>query len=117
MASTPKSISLQDLSGAVHKAVSAANLKLPPAAGPFVYINPPIICGIIYFESIEQIKGAQELAANIAKQASVHLGTTVAPIIQQGAAQNAKEGGKADALLPNHVIMGYKPEPEFNVRF
>jgi hypothetical protein len=113
---SPKSLSMQDLSGAVHKAVSAANLKLPPAAGPYVYIHPPIICGIIYFESIEQ-KGAHELAATIAKQASEHLGTTVAPIVQHGAAQGAKEGGGAAALPPNHVILGYRPGPEFNVRF
>ncbi|HEY6414492.1 MAG TPA: hypothetical protein VIX42_12450 [Edaphobacter sp.] len=111
-----KSLSIHDLAGAVHKAVSAANLKVPPAAGPYAYIHPPIICGIIYFESIEQ-KGAQEVAATIAKHASEQLGATVAPVVQQGAAQGAKEGGGAAALLPNHVILGYKPGPEFNVRF
>jgi hypothetical protein len=44
----PKSISVQQLSGAVHKAV--ANVKVPAGtAGPYTYINPGVICGLIYY--------------------------------------------------------------------
>ena len=111
MASTPKSISIHDLSGAVHKAVSG--VKLPPAAGPYLYVNPGLICGLIYLENLAQITGAQQIASNIAKQVSEHIGVTVAPVVQEGAAG----GQAAPALIPHHVILGYKAGPEVNVRF
>ena len=111
MATTPKSISIQDLSGAVHKAVSG--VKLPPPAGPYVYINPGLICGFIYLESLAKITGAQQIASNVAKQVSEHLGVTVAPVVQESAA-GAQAAG---AALPPHVILGYKAGPEFNVHF
>lgn len=116
MASTPKSLSIQDLSGAVHKAVTAAKLKLPPPAGPFAYINPGLICGLIYFESLAQVTGAQQIAASIAKQVSDHTGVTVPPVVQEGSA-GAQAAAAAPALPPHHVILGYKADPNVNVHF
>ena len=117
MASTPKSISIQDLSGAVHKAVAAAKLKLPPTAGPFVSINPGLICGLIYFESLAQVTGAQQIASSIAKQVSEHSGVHVAPVVQEAGGGAQASGAAAPALIPHHVILGYKPDPNFNVHF
>jgi hypothetical protein len=110
----PKSLSIQDLSGAVNKAVTAAKLKVPPASGPFAYINPPIICGIIWFERVPE---AQQIATSIAKQVSEHVGVTMPPLVQEGAAGAQAAGGASTLLPPNHIICGFKPEPQFGVRF
>jgi hypothetical protein len=116
MATAPKSLSIQDLSGAVSKAVSAANLKIPPTSGPFAYINPAIICGFILYERLIQAGEAQQLAASIAKQASELAGVTMPPVVQEGAA-GAQASGAATLLPPNHIICGFKPEPTFGIRF
>ncbi|MGD0445292.1 MAG: hypothetical protein ABSA39_15255 [Edaphobacter sp.] len=116
MATAPKSLSIQDLSGAVHQAIAAAKLKIPPPAGPFVWINPAIICGFILYEKLLQAGEAQELAASIAKQASGLAGVTMAPVVQEGAA-GAQASGATPHLAPNHIICGFKPGPDFAVRF
>jgi hypothetical protein len=113
---TPKSLSIQDLSGAVGKAVSTAKLKLPPVSGPFAYINPGIICGLIIFEELEKIGGAQQIAASIAKQASDHAGVSMPPVVQEGAIGAPSVAGTPN-LLPRHVILGFKAGPDFNVHF
>jgi hypothetical protein len=117
MATTPKSLSIHDLAGAVHKAVGEAKLKLPPQAGPFCYINPGIIIGLIYLEQLSAVPGAQQLAASIAKQVSDHTGVHVAPVVQEGTAGAQAAGGAATTLPPRHVILGYKAGPEVNVNF
>jgi len=117
MASTPKSISIQDLSGAVHKAVSVAKLKLPPTAGPYVCVNPGFIIGLIYFESLAQVPGAQQIASSIAKLVSEHTGVTVAPVVQEGSVAGGQVAAAASPALPQHVILGYKHVPTFNVHF
>ena len=111
MSTAPKSLSIQDLSGAVNKAVTAAKLKIPAASGPFAYINPGIICGIILYERLAE---AQQLAASIAKQASELAGVTMAPVVQEGAVGEQAAGIK---LPPNHIICGFKPELTFGIRF
>jgi hypothetical protein len=115
MATAPKSLSIQDLAGAVNKAVSA--VKIPPASGPFAYINPGIICGIILYERLAQAAEAQQLAAAIAKQASAIAGVTMAPVVQEGAAGAQASGAAPSLLPPNHIICGFKPEPTFGIRF
>jgi len=117
MASTPKSLSIQDLSGAVNKAVSAAKLKLPPASGPYAYINPGVICGVIIYEPVAQVPGAQQIAASIAKQMSELTGVTAAPVVQEGGAGAQAAAGSPKALPPHHVIMGFQAGPPFNVNF
>jgi hypothetical protein len=117
MATAPKSLSIQDLTGAVNKAVAASKLKVPPAAGPFAYIHPPIICGFILFEELAQAGEAQQLAATIAKQASELAGVTMPPVVQQGAAGAQASGTTPIPLPPNHIICGFKPEPTFGIRF
>jgi hypothetical protein len=117
MATAPKSLSIQDLSGAVNKAVAAAKLKIPPASGPFAYINPGIICGIILYERLAQAGEAQQLAAAIAKQASELAGVTMAPVVQEGVAGAQASGTTPIPLPPNHIICGFKPEPTFGIRF
>jgi hypothetical protein len=114
---TPKSISIQDLSGAVHKAITDAKLKLPPPAGPFVSINPGFICGFILFENLPQITGAQQIASSIAKHVSEHSGVTVAPVVQEAGGGAQATGAASPALIPRHVILGYKADPTFNVHF
>jgi hypothetical protein len=116
MPSTPKSLSIQELSGAVGKAVTAAKLKVPPVSGPFAYINPGIICGLIIFEKLAQVGGAQQIAASIAKQASELAGVTMPPVVQDGAI-GTQAAGTPNLLPPNHVICVFKPEPQFGIRF
>jgi hypothetical protein len=111
-----KTLSLQDLSGAVNKAVSAAKLKVPPVSGPYVYINPGIICGIIIFEKLAQLGEAQTIAASIAKQASELAGVNMPPVVQEGAAGAQATGGPI-GFPPNHIICGFKPEPQASLRF
>jgi hypothetical protein len=112
---TPKSLSIQDLSGAVGKAVTAAKLKVPPASGPFAYINPGIICGLIIFEKLAQVGEAQQIAASIAKQASELTGVTMPPVVQEGAAGAQAVAGAV--FPPNHIICGFRPDPQFGIRF
>ncbi len=113
---TPKSLSIQELSGAVGKAVSAARLKLPPLAGPYAYINPGIICGLVIFEELAKINEAQQIATSIAKQASDHAGVNMPPVVQEGAA-GGPAGAAAPNALPRHVILGFKADPQFGIRF
>jgi hypothetical protein len=113
---TPKSLSIQELSGAVGKAVSAAKLKLPPVTGPFAYINPGIICGLVIFEELAKINGAQQMAASIAKQASEHAGVNMPPVVQEGAV-GGPAGAAAPNVLPRHIILGFIPDPQFGIRF
>jgi hypothetical protein len=113
MATAPKSLSIQDLAGAVNKAVAA--VKIPPASGPFAYINPGIICGIWLREALAKAGEAQQLAATIAREASALAGVTMAPVVQEGAA-GAQASGTIP-LPPNHIICGFKPEPTFGIRF
>jgi hypothetical protein len=114
MAPTPKSISVKDLSGAVHTAVAGLKMKPPPEAGPFVYINPGIICGLIYIGPLAEFTGAQQIAASIAGHVSKETGVPVAPIVQEGVPGTP---GAQKAFPLRHIIMGYKPDPNFNVRF
>jgi hypothetical protein len=111
MSTTPKSLSLQDLTSAVHSAVSKLKTKPPATAGPYLYINPGIICGIIYVGRLDGIPEAQQIASTIAKQVSAHTGVTVAPIVEEAAARAATDH-PSKLLPPGHVILGYKPSPE-----
>ena len=118
MASTPKSIAIKDLSGAVHNAVSALKLKPPPEAGPFVYINPGLICGLIYIGPLVEFTGAQQIAASVAQHVSNETGLKVDPVVQEaGPGASAAAGAPPSAFPVRHVIMGYKPVPETTVRF
>jgi hypothetical protein len=114
---SPKTLSLQDLSGAVNKAVSAAKLKVPPVSGPYVYINPGIICGFIIFETLAQVGEAKQIAASIAKQASELTGVSMPPIVQEGVAGAQAVAGAPIGFPPNHIICGFKPEPQSSLRF
>jgi hypothetical protein len=104
--SAAKSISIQQLSGAVHKAVS--NVKVPAtakAAGPLAYINPGLICGLIYYGPIAEFPEAKTIAASIATEISTHAGQTLAPVVQESAV-----GAQAAATphLPPHIILGFQ---------
>jgi len=112
-----KTLSLQDLSGAVNKAVSAAKLKVPPVSGPYVYINPGIICGFIIFETLAQVGEAKQIAASIAKQASELTGVNMPPVVQEGVAGAQAVAGASAVFPPNHIICGFKPEPQSSLRF
>ncbi len=116
MATAPKSLSIQELAGAVNKAVSAAKVKIPPASGPFAYINPGIICGLIIYERVALPIEAQQIAASIAKQASEIAGVTMPPIVQEGAGTQAAAGTNIP-LPPHHIICGFKPDPQLGIRF
>ena len=109
---TPKSISAQQLSGAVHKAV--ANVKVPAGtSGPYAYINPGVICGLIYYGPGVEFDGASALANAIAASASEHLGQ-VAGIVQTSAATGAAAGAN---LAPKYIICGFKPGPDAHVHY
>jgi hypothetical protein len=114
MPTAPKSLSIQDLSGAVNKAVSALKVKIPPASGPFAYINPGIICGLIVYEKLAE---AQQIAASIAKEASALAGVTMPPVVQGGAVGAPDTVTKPIPLPPGHIICGFIPEPQFGIRF
>ena len=102
--SPAKSISIQQLSGAVHKAI--ANVKVPPKTeGPWAYINPGVICGIIYYGPATEFAEAKTVAASIATAVSAHAGQTLTPVVQ-GTAAGAQ--ATASPHLPPHVILGFK---------
>lgn len=103
MATRPKSISIQELSGAVTGSLARLKVQPSPENGPWFFINPGIICGLIFNgPSVE----AQNLAASIAKELSPLAGGPLAPVVQQAAT-----GEAASALIPpNHVICGFKHE-------
>ena len=110
--SHPKSISVQQLSGAVHKAVT--NVKVPAGTtGPYAYINPGIICGIIYYGPGIELPAAHTLANTIAAASSEHIGQTLAGDVQSSAA------GANIAGLPHlkYIICGFKLPPEAHVLF
>lgn len=111
----PKSISVHQLSGAVQKAV--ANVK-PPAGtqGPFAYINPGIICGIIWYGPGVEFDGAATAAKTIAATASEHLGQTVAGAVQTSAALGT-QAAAVGHLPPKYIICGFKLPPETHVLF
>jgi hypothetical protein len=39
------------------------------------------------------------------------------PVVQEGAAGAPAVAGAPSVLLPNHIICGFKPEPQFGIRF
>jgi hypothetical protein len=105
---TPKSISVQQLSGAVQKAV--ASVKVPAGtSGPYPYINPGIICGLIYYGPGVEFDGASTLANAIAASASEHVGK-VAGTVQTSAAAGAN-------VAPKYIICGFKLPPDTHVLF
>jgi hypothetical protein len=109
----PKSISVSQLSGAVHKAV--ANVKVPAGTqGPYAYINPGIICGIIYYGPGVEFEGAAAAAKTIATAASEHIGH-VAGTVQTSAAIGAEAA--AGHLAPKYIICGFKLPPEAHVHY
>ncbi|MEO6803230.1 MAG: hypothetical protein ABI197_08310 [Granulicella sp.] len=114
MATTPKPLSIQDLSGAVRSAVS--KIKLPPNTHPYVIINPGILCGFILALEREQLGQAQEIAASVAKQVSAHIGATVAPVVQ-GEGVGASTEHVVKGLKPGHITMGYAPRPQDFITF
>jgi hypothetical protein len=109
----PKSISVSDLAGAVHKAV--ANVK-PPAGtnGPYAYINPGLICGIIYYGPGVEFEGASTIANAIAASASEHLGQ-VTGIVQTSAALGAQAA--TAHIAPKYLLCGFKTGPDAHVRY
>ena len=108
MATSPKSISIHELSGAVHKALANAKVKIPPEDGPWLYIKPGVICGLVYVGPIVE---ANAIASSIAKELSASVGTTLSPVVQEGGAGELATA----ALRPGHIIMGYRPDVQ--VRF
>jgi hypothetical protein len=101
MATRPKSISIKEFSGAVGGAVARLKIQPSPENGPWFYINPGIICGLIFNGPVVE---AQNLAATIAKDLSPMAGGTLAPIVEQVGA-----GAAAATLIPpGHVICGFK---------
>lgn len=103
MATRPKSISIKEFSGAVGGAVARLKIQPSPENGPWFYINPGIVCGLIFNGPIVE---AQNLAATIAKDLSPLAGGTLAPIVEQAGAP-----GAASSLIPSgHVICGFKHE-------
>jgi hypothetical protein len=110
----PKSISVHQLSGAVQKA--AASVEVPAGThGPYAYINPGIICGIIYYGPGVEFDGATNVANTIATAASGHLGQTVTGTVQTSAAVGAQAA--AGHLAPKYIICGFKLPPEAHVLF
>jgi hypothetical protein len=103
MPTRPQSISIKDLSGAVNGALAKLKAKPTPEDGPWFYINPGIICGLIFVGPAVE---AQNLAASIAKDLSPLAGVSLAPVVQQAGAGAAAPG----ALPPGHVICGFKHE-------
>jgi hypothetical protein len=108
-----KSISIQQLSGAVHKAV--ASVKVPAGThGPYAYINPGIICGIIYYGPGVEFEGISAAAKTIATTASEHIGQ-VEGTVQTSAAIGAE--ATAGHLAPKYIICGFKLPPDAHVLF
>jgi hypothetical protein len=114
MAATQKPLSIQDLSGAVRSAV--AKIKVPPNTGPYLIINPGILCGFILALEREQLREAEQIAASVAKQVSAHIGATVHPVVQEAGAQAATEHA-IKGIKPGHIIMGYAPRPQDFITF
>ena len=104
MPTHPKSISINELSGAVNKALERLKIELSPDTGPWPWINPnpPIINGLLYRGPLAE---ANQLANAIAKEVTQVLGTPMTPVVQEGA--EATEAVRA-ALPPRHVILGLK---------
>ena len=109
----PKSISVNDLAGAVHKAV--AKVK-PPAGttGPYAYIDPGLICGIIYYGPGVEFEGANTIANSIAASASEHLGQ-VTGIVQTSAGLGAQAA--TAHIAPKYLLCGFKPHPDQFVHY
>ena len=106
----PKSISVKQLAGSVEKAVAA--IKAPPkAAGPYAYINPGLICGIIWGPIVE-FPEAHSLATSITSAASQHLGQTLVPVVQQ-----AVPAATGVTLPPHHIICGFQLPPDVGIFF
>jgi hypothetical protein len=110
----PKTISVQQLSGAVKKA--AASVKVPAGtSGPYAYINPAVICGLIYYGPDVEFDGASTLANTIAASASEHLGQ-VTGIVQTSAGVGAGAGAVGN-LAPKYILCGFKPGPDAHVLY
>lgn len=97
----PKSISIGELHTAVTGALRTINVSPHPEGGPWPYIHPPIIVGIIIRPGTIDLNGAAEA---IARQVSKDTGDKVTPIVQKEA------GADAAQLLPGHVILGFRPD-------
>jgi len=102
MSARPKSISIKQLSGAVESAVANLKVKPEPDAGPWFYIRPGIICGLLYEGSAIE---AQALAAAIAKGVSAEAGVTLTPVVEEA---GALETAQAAAIPGRPVLLGYK---------
>jgi|SRR5580658_665258 hypothetical protein len=103
MATRPKSISIKEFSGAVGGAVARLKINPSPESGPWYYINPGIICGLIFNGPIVE---AQKLAAAIAKDLSPMAGGALAPVVEPA---GVAAGAVAPAFIPpGHVICGFK---------
>jgi hypothetical protein len=105
MATRPKSISIKEFSEAVGGAVARLKIQPSPENGPWFYINPGIICGLIFNGPIVE---AQNLAATIAKDLSPMAGGPLAPIVEPAGA--GTPGAAAAFIPPGHVICGFKHE-------
>jgi hypothetical protein len=116
MATNSKTISLQDLSSAVHTAVGKLKAPIPVETGPYAYINPSLICGIWFSNRFAQAAEAREIAATIASEVSAKTGVKVAPVVQEAGAQESAAVGGTLFPIP-HLICGFKPIPETIFRF
>lgn len=102
MSSRPKSISIKQLSGAVQSAVANLKVKPEPDGGPWYYIRPGIICGLLFDGSAAE---AQALAASIAKGVSAEAGVTLAPVVEE---VGAVEQTQTAATPGRPVLLGYR---------
>lgn len=105
MANRPKSISIHELSGAVNKALEAAKIKPTLENGPWPYINPAVLIGLIYVGPVAE---ARNIAASIAKNVSEQIGSQVAPVVEEGGVGTG--AAVAKLALPQHVVLGYRHE-------
>jgi hypothetical protein len=93
-------------------------VKPPPEAGPYVYVQPGLICGLTYGGPLVELTGAQQVATSIAEHVSKETGITVAPFVEEGGAGAQARSKAVPSVLPiRHVVLGYKPVPEFSVKF
>jgi len=103
MSNRPKSISIHQLSTAVKNSIGRLKVKPQPHEGPWFYIDPGVICGLIYVGPAAE---AQALAASIAKEVSTESGVQLTPVVEQtGAGAKAMD---AAAFPHGPVILGYK---------
>jgi hypothetical protein len=103
MSNRPKSISIQQLSSAVQNALGKVKTPQPPENGPWLVINPGVICGLVFAgPSVE----AEALASSIAKEVSVHAGMPLSGLVQESSAGPQA----AAAIIHRPVVLGYKAD-------